>query len=141
MALDLDLLSEEVGLYIAGKPDPDALADLALEADRRLHVFAQRIAAFSLEVGRRRAVEIAATFVPEVPEIPSGAGCVHLAGLEDLVSGPVVRVSLGTGETLWGRVLEVSEDILRVDTGNGVRSLDPKHVVEVVVESSDEALD
>jgi hypothetical protein len=136
MALDLDFLSEEIALYIAGKSDPDALADLVLEADRRLHVFAQRIAAFSIEVGRNRAVEMAAAFVPEVPEIPSGAPAVLLAGLDELVSGPVVRVSLSTGETLWGRVLEVSDTLLRVDTGNGVRTLDPGLVVEVVVESA-----
>jgi hypothetical protein len=69
-----------------------------------------------------------------MPEIASGASTVHLAELEEIVSGPVVRVSLGTGESLWGRVLEVSEVLLRVDSGNGIRVIDPKLVTGVDAE-------
>jgi hypothetical protein len=141
LAIDLDLLAEEVALLGDGKPDAEGLVHLALAVDDWLHPFAQRVAALSIDETSEEAVRVAEAFMGDSGSDGDEADAVDPARIAEVLdeiqrsNSPGVHMfTLTTGETLWGKLTAIDGASVRVDTGRGERTLDISTVSGVYFE-------
>jgi hypothetical protein len=141
LAIDLDLLAEEVALLGDGKPDAEGLVHLALAVDDWLHPFAQRVAALSIDETSGEAVRVAEAFVGSDGSEGAEADPVDPARIAEVLdeiqrsNSPGVHMfTLTTGETLWGKIDEVDGSKVHINVGRGKRVLDIGAVAGVYFE-------
>jgi hypothetical protein len=141
LSINLDLLAEEIADLGYREPDAEDLVQLALAVDRWLHPFAQRVAALSLVESAEHAVRVAAAFSGNEEAGGDEAGTVDPARIAEVL-GEIERsyvrsvyvITLTTGETLWGKIDEVVDSRIHIDTGRGKRVLDIGTVAGVYFE-------